>query len=57
MELEDEELVKEVELEDKSVSDKDDATNKVDPPAGDSRETEPAPLEVVPSQSRRERLR
>jgi len=30
---------------------------KVDAPAGDSRESEPIPLEVVPSQSRRERLR
>ena len=48
---------KEVELEDESVSDENDAINKVDPPAGDSRESEPIPLEVVPSQSRRERLR
>jgi hypothetical protein len=47
VELEDEEVVREVELEDESVSDEDDATNKVDPPAGDSRETEPTPLEVV----------
>ncbi|KXG29390.1 hypothetical protein SORBI_3004G029800 [Sorghum bicolor] len=45
-ELEDKEVDKEVELEDKSVSDEDDATNIVDPP-----------LEVVPSQSKRERLR
>ncbi|OQU87048.1 uncharacterized protein LOC8057512 [Sorghum bicolor] len=57
VELEDEEVAKEVELEDEGVSGEDDATNKVDPPAGDSRETEPTPLEVVPSQSRRERLR
>ena len=57
VELEDEEVAKEVELEDEGVSGEDDATNKVDPPTGDSRETEPTPLEVVPSRSRRERLR